>query len=147
MWLRAVLGAVLTAMASGQLVSWPAMPDILAAYGIAPAAALPWLAAVLIVAELTGGLWLLTRPRSCALTPVWVYAGVAVVWAGLAVQAFARGLTVDNCGCFGRFLTQRLGWFVLLQDALLLIYGGLLLRATRKARARSAAAVATGSAR
>lgn len=144
MWLRAVLGAILTVMGAGQLVSWPVMPDILAAYQVAPVAALPWLAAVLILAELAGGLWLLTRPRSCALTPVWIYVGVAVAWAGLAAQAFARGLTVDNCGCFGRFLIQGLGWFVLLQDALLLLYAGLLLRATRKARARSAAAGATG---
>ncbi len=119
------------------------MPDILDTYEIAPAAALPWLAAVLILAELAGGLWLLSRPRSCALTPVWIYTGVAVTWAGLAAQAFARGLTVDNCGCFGSFLTQGLGWFVLLQDALLLLYAGLLLRATRKVRARSAAAEAT----
>lgn len=140
MWLRAVLGAILTAMGLGQLVSWPAMPDILAAYRIGPAVVLPWMAAVLILAELAGGLWLLTRPRSCALTPVWIYTGVAVTWAGLAVQAFARDLPVDNCGCFGHFLTQRLGWFVLVQDALLLIYAGVLLRATRKARARAAAA-------
>lgn len=144
MWLRAVLGAILTAMGAGQLASWPALPDIFAAYEIAPAAALPWLAAVLILAELAGGLWLLTRPRSCALTPVWIYTAVAVTWASLAAQAFVRGLTVDNCGCFGRFLTQGLGWLVLLQDALLLLYAGLLLRATRKARARSAAAAATG---
>ncbi|WP_026184423.1 MauE/DoxX family redox-associated membrane protein [Salinispora vitiensis] len=144
MWLRAVLGAILTAMGAGQLVSWPVMPDILAAYKIAPAAALPWLAAVLIVAELAGGLWLLTRPRSYALTPVWIYTGVAAAWAGLAAPAFVRGLAVNNCGCFGRFLPQGLGWFVLLQDALLLLYAGLLLRATRRARARSAAAGATG---
>ncbi|WP_018830148.1 MauE/DoxX family redox-associated membrane protein [Salinispora tropica] len=140
MWLRAVLGAILTTMGVGQLASWPAMPDILAAYEFAPAAALPWFAAVVILGELTSGLWLLTRPRSCALTPVWIYTAVAVIWAGLAAQAFGRGLTVDNCGCFGRFLTQRLGWFVLLQDALLLIYAGLMLRATRKARTRAAGA-------
>ncbi len=62
-------------MGLGQLVSWPAMSDILAAYRIGPAVVLPWLAAVLILAELAGGLWLLTRPRSCALTPVWIYTG------------------------------------------------------------------------
>lgn len=140
MWLRVVLGAILTAMGVGQLVSWPAMPDILAAYRLAPAAVLAWLAAVLILAELAGGLWLLARPRSCALIPVWIFTGVAVTWASLAVQAFARDLPVDNCGCFGRFLTQQLGWFVLAQDALLLIYAGVLLRATRKSRARSTAA-------
>ncbi|MFR9775888.1 MauE/DoxX family redox-associated membrane protein [Micromonospora sp. MS34] len=143
MWLRAVLGAVYTAMALGQAVSWSAMPGILAAYQLLPAGGLPLLAATLILAELTGGIWLLARPRSTAFTPVWIYTGVSVVWAGLGTQAFARGLTVDNCGCFGVHLTQRLGWFVLAQDALLLFYAVLMLRATRRARRRPA----TGAAR
>jgi len=51
-----------------------------------------------------------------------------VVWSLLAGQAYARGLTVANCGCFGSYLSQRLSWFVLVQDALMLFYAGLLLR-------------------
>ncbi|WP_406175876.1 hypothetical protein [Streptomyces sp. NBC_00996] len=49
-------------------------------------------------------------------------------------QAYVRGLTVADCGCFGVYLTQRLGWFVLLQDVLMLVYAVLLLRGARRAR-------------
>ncbi|MFI2369271.1 hypothetical protein [Streptomyces sp. NPDC018833] len=61
-----------------------------------------------------------------------------MAWSLLAVQAYARGLTVANCGCFGVYLTQRLSWFVLAQDALMLCYAWLLLRAARKAPTASA---------
>jgi hypothetical protein len=55
----------------------------------------------LIAGELVCGVWFLPRPRSKALAPVWVFAAVSVVWSLLAVQAYACGLTVANCGCFG----------------------------------------------
>ncbi|MBW1595961.1 MauE/DoxX family redox-associated membrane protein [Streptomyces sp. JJ38] len=128
MVLRLVLGFVFTAMAVGQLASVAAMPDILGAYGLVHGAAAAVLAVALIVVELVCGVWFLSRPRSRALAPVWMYTAVAVVWAMLAGQAFARGLTVDNCGCFGNYLTQSLSWFVLVQDALLLVYAAVLLR-------------------
>jgi hypothetical protein len=133
MWLRAILGAVYTAMAVGQMASWSAMPEILAAYDVAPAGALPWLAGALIVAELVAGVWLLARPRSSALAPVWVYTAVSLLWAGLGTQAYLRGLTVDNCGCFGVYLTQRLSLFVLAQDALLLVYAVVMVRTAIRA--------------
>jgi hypothetical protein len=132
--LRIVLGALYVAMAAGQLASWPAMPGILGAYDAVPPAGLAWLAAVLIGAELLGGGWLLARPRSPALAPVWVFAAVASAWTVLGVQAYLRGLAVDNCGCFGSYLSQRLTWFTLAQDGLLLIYAGVLLRAAHRAR-------------
>jgi hypothetical protein len=134
MTLRIVLGALYVAMAAGQLASWPAMPDILEAYDAAPPAALPWLAAGLIGGELLAAAWLLARPRSAGLAPAWVYAAVAVAWTVLGVQAYLRGLAVDNCGCFGSYLPQRLTWFTLAQDGLLLIYAALLLRAAYRAR-------------
>lgn len=139
MLLRIVLGVVYLAMAGGQLASWSSMPAILDAYRALPPAALPVLAAGLIAAELVCGIWFVARPRSLAATPVWLYTAVAVVWAGLGVQAYLRGLPVDNCGCFGLYLTQRLSLFVLAQDALLLVYAAVLLRGTRPAaRARTA---------
>lgn len=128
MVLRFILGAVFTAMAFGQLVSWSAMPAILSAYRLGPEAGLPVLAAGLIAGELVAGVWFLARPRSHALAPVWIYTAVAVVWAGLAGQAFAQGLTVELCGCFGLYLGQSLGWIVLLEDSLLLLYAALLIR-------------------
>ncbi|MFD4259185.1 MauE/DoxX family redox-associated membrane protein [Streptomyces sp. NPDC058534] len=134
MVLRLVLGVVFTAMAVGQLASAADMPAVLGAYGLVHGAPAAWLAAGLIAGELVCGVWFLARPRSLAMVPVWMYSAVSLVWSGLAVQAFARGLTVDNCGCFGNHLTQRLSWFVLLQDALTLVYAVVLVRAARKAR-------------
>ncbi|MFG2972442.1 MauE/DoxX family redox-associated membrane protein [Streptomyces sp. NPDC048331] len=133
MVLRIVLGTLYTAMAIGQLASFEHMPGILAAYGLVSGSAATGLAAALIAGELTAGVWFLALPRSKALAPVWVYTVVAVVWTALAVQAYARGLAVDNCGCFGLYLTQRLTWFVLLQDAATLLYAGLLFRSARRA--------------
>jgi hypothetical protein len=128
MWLRLALGAVYTAMAAGQTASWTAMPAILGAYQVGGPGAMRTLAVALIVAELGAGLWFLTRRRSTGLTPVWIYAAVSVVWAGLGAQAFVRGLPVANCGCFGVHLSQRLSWFTLAQDALLLGYAAVMIR-------------------
>ncbi|ROO52022.1 hypothetical protein EDC02_6918 [Micromonospora sp. Llam0] len=133
MWLRFVLGGVYTAMAAGQAVSWERMPAILAAYRAVPAPVLPWLAGALIAAEAVCGVWLLSRPRSVTLAPVWIYTAVTVVWAVLGVQAQLRGLPVANCGCFGVYLAQRLSWFVLAQDGLLLGYAVLMVRAAHRA--------------
>lgn len=128
MVLRIVLGVLCVAMAAGQLAAFRRMPGILAAYGLVSGAGATALAVALIAGELVCGVWFLSRPRSRTRVPVWMFTGVAVVWALLAAQAYARGLTVTNCGCFGRYLPQRLSWFVLVQDALLLLYAGLLLR-------------------
>ncbi len=70
MWLRAILGVVYTAMAAGQVASFTRMPAI--------------------VGELVCGLWLLARPRSHALAPVWVYTAVSGVWRYWACR--------PNCG-------------------------------------------------
>ncbi|MCX4582392.1 MauE/DoxX family redox-associated membrane protein [Streptomyces sp. NBC_01481] len=132
MVLRIMLGAVYAAMALGQLASIGHMPGILAAYGLATGGAATALAVALIAGELVCGVWFLARPRSKALAPVWVFTAVSVVRSFLAVQAYARGLTVANCGCFGIYLSQRLSWFVLVQDALTLLYAGLLLHGARR---------------
>ncbi|WP_217247215.1 MauE/DoxX family redox-associated membrane protein [Streptomyces sp. AC602_WCS936] len=138
--LRVVLGAVLAAMALGQLASFDAMPALLTAYGLTSGAASTALAVALIGAETVTAVWFLARPRSRAATPVGLYTGVAVVWAVLAAQAFARGLVLDNCGCFGTYATQPLRWYVLVEDALMLLYAWLLWRGLRRARPASSAA-------
>ncbi|MFE0874454.1 MauE/DoxX family redox-associated membrane protein [Streptomyces smyrnaeus] len=128
---RLVLGALLSAMALGQLVSFDRMPDILTTYGLTSGAASTALAAALIAAEAVGGLWLLARPRSRNAAPAWLFTAVAVAWTVLAAQAYARGLAIDNCGCFGTYLAQPLRWFVLVEDALMLAYAAVLLHGSR----------------
>lgn len=140
MVLRIVLGVVYVAMAVGQLASWPAMPEILSAYRVVDGSVLWLLAAGLVAGELVAGVWFLLRPRSQALTPVWLYTAVSLVWAGLGLQAYVRGLPVENCGCFGLYLSQPLSWFVLVQDGLLLVYAALLIRSGLRARKQDAPA-------
>lgn len=132
-----MLGVLFTGMALGQALSWSHMPEILAAYQM-PGVANHGFVAGFIAAQLVCGLWLLTRPRSTSLAPVWLYVAVALLWAGLGLQGMLRGLDVANCGCFGIYLTQRLSWFVLAQDALLLLYGYLMIRSARRTRISAA---------
>ncbi|QHY94402.1 Methylamine utilization protein MauE [Streptomyces sp. S4.7] len=134
MTLRTVLGLLLATMALGQLASFDAMPAILTSYGLTSGAVSTALAVVLIGAEAVTALWFLVRPRSRAVTPVRLYTGVAVVWSVLAAQAFARGFVLDNCGCFGTYLAQPLRWYVLVEDALMVLYAWLLWRGLRRAR-------------
>ncbi len=119
---RALLGILLVAMAVGQLSDLGGFVDIVATYQIG-GDVMAWVLAVgLIVAELASGLGLLvpTQParRRQAATAALV---VAAAWTTLAVQAFARGLVVPNCGCFGVHLGQELRWWVLLEDAEFLV--------------------------
>lgn len=134
-WLRLVLGALYTAMAAAQLVSLSRMPGILGAYGLVHGAAATVLALGLIAGEAVCGVWFLARPRSHAPAPVWVYTAVSLVWGALAFPAWVRGLTVANCGCFGRFLAQPMSWITLTEDALTLVYAAVLLRGVRAAQA------------
>lgn len=111
---RLYLGVILGAMALGQAVSWDAFTDAVASYDVAGGAAT---AVVLFTLEVVTSLGLLTN-RSRLRLPV-AALGVVVTgpWTLLAVQAFARGLVIPNCGCFGAYLTQELRWWVLLEDA------------------------------
>lgn len=126
--LRLLLGAVYTGIDLAQLASFSQMPAILGAYGLVHGSAARLLAGLFIAGELLCGLWFLARPRSRAALPVWVYTAVSASWALLAVQAVARNLVVNNCGCFGHYLPQHLGAVTLTEDALTLLYAAVLLR-------------------
>lgn len=98
-------------MAAGQLADLAGFADVLREYRLF-GGALTAVAVLIPAAELAAvGALLLGSRAGGVLGFV-----VAIFWAAVAAQAFARGLEVDNCGCFGVYLGQSLRWWVLLQD-------------------------------
>jgi Methylamine utilisation protein MauE len=116
-------GLLLAGMAVSQLVSFDAFEDALASYqlpGGLHTAAVIGLPTLEVLAAL-GLLGARMLPQRAAHAAAVLGLVVAVAWSTLAVQAFARGLEVQNCGCFGAYLAQELRWWVLLEDAYLLL--------------------------
>ncbi|MFN2506085.1 MAG: MauE/DoxX family redox-associated membrane protein [Acidimicrobiales bacterium] len=110
------LTILLLSMGVAQLSDFGGFADVLASYHAFPeGSALP-VALAIAVAEMAAGLGLIAGGKSRRVGAI-VAVGVAVVWSVLGVQAFARGLDLSNCGCFGVHLPQRLWWGVLVQDA------------------------------
>ncbi|MGH8975586.1 MAG: MauE/DoxX family redox-associated membrane protein, partial [Acidimicrobiia bacterium] len=65
----------------------------------------------------------------------------AVVWATAGVTAFARGLSLQNCGCFGSHLQQPLRWWILVEDAeFVALAGWVFLQSRRHGRVPAPAA-------
>lgn len=107
------LGLLLLAMAGGQLSDMGGFADVLDAYRLVPEALLVPVAWLVAASEALAG-WALLRGRRFGATLALV---VALSWSVLAGQAFARGIPIENCGCFGVHLGQPLRWWVLAQDA------------------------------
>lgn len=107
-------GLLLVAMATGQLASLGTFEEALGGYdAFGPAA--PAVAVIVPLAELTvaAGFAFVPARRAAAVLGL----AVALFWTAVAGQAFARGIAVENCGCFGAYLAQELRWWVLLEDA------------------------------
>lgn len=102
-------------MAAAQLSDPHGFVDIMATYRVGGGAVAAALGAALITGEIAGavGLWGGPRRRRRAAT---VALAAAVAWGLLGAQAFARGIALDNCGCFGVHAGQPLRWWVLIED-------------------------------
>lgn len=126
--LARLLGGLFTAMAAFQLADLPGFVRVLEAFQLGGSGN-AWILAVMLLGWRAG-----QRPVAAGHTPrhpvvpALVFALTSVLWSALAAQAFGRGLTLANCGCFGVYLAQPLRWWVLPQDAALLGYSALLLR-------------------
>jgi hypothetical protein len=115
-------GLLLGGMATGQLASFDAFRQALDQYDLFANAAS--VAGVVVAVELAAALGLLasaSTPRSIARAAGIAGVCVAGFWSILAAQAFAQGLEIDNCGCFGAYLAQSLRWWVLVEDADMLV--------------------------
>jgi len=110
------LTILLLSMGVAQLSDLGGFADVLASYQAFPEGSALAAALAIAVAEMATGLGLMAGGKSRGVGAI-VAVGVAVVWSVLGVQAFARGLDLSNCGCFGVHLPQRLWWGVVVQDA------------------------------
>jgi hypothetical protein len=120
---RLLYGLLLAGMAAGQLASLDKFGEALESYDffgpLVPVAqfGLPVIEVLVAVGLLLSSKLPPLAVRASGLVGVLV----ALVWSTLAGQAFGRGLTVENCGCFGSYLSQELRWWVLLEDAYMLL--------------------------
>lgn len=113
---RLALAVLLFTMVAGQLSDVPGFVDIVATYGLGGTAAAGLAAVALIAGEVTAAVGLVSRGQARRHRAASVAVAVALAWGVLAVQAFARGMALDNCGCFGVHAGQPLRWWVLIED-------------------------------
>lgn len=113
---RLTLALLLFTMAAGQLSNPSGFIDILASYGIGGTALAGLAATALIVGEVTAAVGLVSRDQTRRYRAASVAVAVALAWGALGTQAFARGIALDNCGCFGVHAGQPLRWWVLIED-------------------------------
>ncbi len=113
---RRLLGALLVAMAIGQLTDVAGFVEVIGTYDVGGDVAAELIGVSLLIGELVAGVGLLGSSSRRWTGAANVAVVVAVAWSALAAQAFARGLFVPNCGCFGVHLAQPLRWWVLVED-------------------------------
>jgi uncharacterized membrane protein YphA (DoxX/SURF4 family) len=128
-WARIILGVVLLAMGAGKLSDVHGYAAALAAFRVIPDGALQIVAIAWLCAELAAGALLVAGVRTARVAGAPLALCVNIAYAALTTQAYARGLAVANCTCFGVHLAQRLSWFVLLQDAYMIFLSAWVLRA------------------
>ena len=127
-WATTLLGAIIFSQGVGKLLDPPGYFAALEPFALFADTVLPPLGLLWMVVELLGGAGLLvagwTRDPQAPLAKFAAGLAVAVTLSYLlmAGQAYLRGLEIENCTCFGVYLTQRLSGFVLLQDVYMLAY-------------------------
>lgn len=136
---RNVLAGLLAAMAVGQASDIDGFETALAGYRAVPGDVLGQLARLVVAVEALAAVALVRRWRAGEALAL----SVAGLWTAAGVEAFARGLTLRNCGCFGTQLQQPLRWWVLVEDAEFVALAAWVLV---QARRRRASALATAEA-
>lgn len=72
----------------------------------------------LVAGELAAAFALWSSDDAPRRAGAWLALAVSLTWTAMAVQAFSRGLVLDNCGCFGVHLAQPLRWWVLVEGVI-----------------------------
>lgn len=119
LFLAVALAVLHGATALGKALDLHGFARVLGTYQLLPAAIVPPVALGLVALEFAiAGLLLLPHTRRLAALAA---AGLASVFlVGLTVT-MARGIALENCGCFGIFLARPLTGWTLLEDGLVVV--------------------------
>jgi methylamine utilization protein MauE len=131
-FLRFAIALVLAATAIGKLLDVPGFARVLGTYRAFSDGLLLPLAWSIPAAELALAAWLVTGRRlyGAALASAAMHA----VYAAWSAVAIARGLKLDNCGCFGVFLARPLNWGTVAEDGAMVIFSAALAGLARRRR-------------
>ena len=112
--LRFGLGFLLLATAVGKLLDLGGFARVLGGYEALPPALLLPAGVAITALELALAGWLLSGWRLArAAAASAVLHGAYAVWSALTL---ARGLRIENCGCFGVFWARPLTWVTVAED-------------------------------
>jgi hypothetical protein len=121
---------LLLAQGLGKLAAPTGYFAALARFRALPTSAVVAVGMAFLATEILSGLGLLGAAlnrapnRKLALVAAVGALAISVGYATLIVQAYVRGLQIDNCTCFGVFLAQRLSPWVIAQEASMLAWTG-----------------------
>ena len=132
-WLRQVprllVGVVLAATGLGKVLDISGFARVLATYELGPAWINTLLAYSLPFIELATGICLVASLQLRQVASIAV--GLHVMLLSSVLITLARGIAVPNCGCFGVFLARPLTPLTAVEDAVMLAFSILALRAAR----------------
>ena len=116
--LRILLGLLLAFTAIGKGLDLSGFAKVIGTYDVLPEVFWFPTAVVMTLIEGTLSIMLLGqyKLRGAALGSVGLHMAFTI-WAAVALL---RGLTIENCGCFGVFLARPLAWSTVLEDGVLL---------------------------
>jgi uncharacterized membrane protein YphA (DoxX/SURF4 family) len=129
--LRGFFALLLLASAGGKLLDMPGFYAIVDSYRVLPAPLIPPSAWALALTELGLAIWLIWGRRlSLAALALIALHAMYLVW---ILSALARGLELDNCGCFGVYFARPLEWYTPFEDLALIALALWLWIASRRA--------------
>jgi hypothetical protein len=123
--LRFLFAAVLLVTGIAKLLDIQGFAAVVATYRVLPSVLLVPAALALALTEIGVGIWLTTRrlPRLAASATVTLHL-IYLAWLTLA---YARGLELPNCGCYGVYFPHALSLATIGEDVLMLVAAGVLL--------------------
>ncbi len=125
---RYVVASILLLAAIGKLLDLPGYYNVMEGYRLFPTWSLWPIVIAMPLIELLIALMLFANKRvqQAAWGSVILHAAFAIV----LVIELIRGIDLQNCGCFGVFLSRPLSWATPLEDVFMIVLSYLILKNT-----------------